>query len=718
MGGYNKWNVMKKNLLTILRTLVFVVPLSMCFVSCEGFDLEELFGNIIKPGGDEDEDGDSEKSYYQIAPEDLNGWDEGVFYYGNEDGAYYAYYIVSQTDTTDGTITVCLNEAANSDADKSLIFHFSKEGDVLKIILRGYHLDAQSYDEKVDFIVYDTEDNAVGGFSVPYIRLDSMQSTRSSSPFFNSKGEFSVSKTLNFAEFAKQGADVLGNIVNFSEGNYDEIISDYLLGKIAGTVAKSFVAELLVPEVLKSFLQLHYERLKNSYMGNASIEITSVKRTSDTTIDVEGVISNVSSIPSSHYVVYDGLPGFVDNKVVYGVAVGSNDYPGLYLNENCTSMHYVSEGKYSFTFYADVIPGKVYYFRPFLVPEGKLWNEDEIFPDWCTCIRYGEAKKFMDMSVELSNFKQVKCTKDGEEYSAQFTIDAKILGLFDDLQNWGIKVETESQKSDFWGGYRYYADKSSGISLSTEMSFTCNVKIKEDDIEDLGEERIAKVTITPFVEVGFNLENTFLEAEEFTISISGDLCDDANHVHAVDLGLSVKWACCNVGASVPEGYGGYYAWGETEEKSNYTETTYKYIRDLDGDGYYYDDDANWINIGSNISGTSYDVAHVKWGGSWRMPTKDEIKELCNKCSWEWTTVNGVSGQKVTGPNGNSIFLPAAGYRLGTEVYYRGSYGHYWSGTPDEDYSNDACYLYFDSDGHDWNYNYYRSFGHPVRPVTE
>ncbi len=193
----------------------------------------------------------------------------------------------------------------------------------------------------------------------------------------------------------------------------------------------------------------------------------------------------------------------------------------------------------------------------------------------------------------------------------------------------------------------------------------------------------------------------------------GALCNDSNHVHAVDLGLSVKWACCNVGASVPEGYGGYYAWGETEEKSDYDWDTYKYYIDTNGDGYK----DTWQNIGSNISGTSYDVAHVKWGGSWRMPTVDEIKELCEKCSWEWTTVNGVNGQKVTGPNGNSIFLPAAGYRYGTSLYYAGSYGYYWSGTLRGYRGYFAYGLYFYSGGRGWDGDY-RLDGFAVRPVSE
>lgn len=173
--------------------------------------------------------------------------------------------------------------------------------------------------------------------------------------------------------------------------------------------------------------------------------------------------------------------------------------------------------------------------------------------------------------------------------------------------------------------------------------------------------------------------------------------------YAVDLGLSVKWASCNVGADVPEGYGGYYAWGETEEKSNYTWENYKYYES---------------SIGSNISGTSYDVATVKWGGSWRMPTLDEIKELSDKCSWERTSVNGVSGHRVTGPNGKSIFLPAAGSVNGTEVSDRGWGAYYWSGTLKEGNSYYAFKFGFYGHSTGWGSDRPRHYGLTVRPVTE
>ncbi|MBR3939078.1 MAG: PEGA domain-containing protein [Bacteroidales bacterium] len=170
----------------------------------------------------------------------------------------------------------------------------------------------------------------------------------------------------------------------------------------------------------------------------------------------------------------------------------------------------------------------------------------------------------------------------------------------------------------------------------------------------------------------------------------------------VDLGLSVKWATCNVGASQPHGYGNYYAWGETKTKRKYTEKNSRtYGKNM-----------------SDISGNSnYDVARANWGGSWRMPTKREMKELVNKCTWTWTSQSGVTGHKVTGPNGNSIFLPAAGYCDGSSRDDVGEYGFYWSSTPYEGGTGSAYYLYLLSGSRlvNWSIRYY---GFTVRPVSE
>ncbi len=170
----------------------------------------------------------------------------------------------------------------------------------------------------------------------------------------------------------------------------------------------------------------------------------------------------------------------------------------------------------------------------------------------------------------------------------------------------------------------------------------------------------------------------------------------------VDLGLSVKWATCNVGASSPSDYGNYYAWGETTTKSNYSNSnSVTYGK----------------SMGSIAGNPTYDAARANWGSTWRLPTANEIDELLNKCTWTWTSQGGHNGYKVKGPNGNSIFLPAAGWRYGTSLYGAGETGYSWSATPYEDDTSRAYCLGFSSGDHR-RYWYDRSIGRSVRPVSE
>ena len=183
----------------------------------------------------------------------------------------------------------------------------------------------------------------------------------------------------------------------------------------------------------------------------------------------------------------------------------------------------------------------------------------------------------------------------------------------------------------------------------------------------------------------------------------------------VDLGLSVKWATCNVGASKPEDYGGYYAWGETSTKSEYTWGNCFDCFDDSGDSW------SVYKIGGKTKlepNSGHDTAREKWGGTWRMPTEKELKELNDKCTWKWTTKGGHNGYVVTGPNGNVIFLPAAGF-LADEICYLGTGedGFYWSSMLDSSYSDCACVLNCDSTNHNMS-NSFRRYGESVRPVTD
>ncbi len=189
---------------------------------------------------------------------------------------------------------------------------------------------------------------------------------------------------------------------------------------------------------------------------------------------------------------------------------------------------------------------------------------------------------------------------------------------------------------------------------------------------------------------------------------------------AIDLGLSVKWADRNLGASSSEEYGEYYAWGETSPKSEYSRSTLKYSTDkwkvLFNKYVPSDKSRYWSGNGSPDNKTrldmSDDAARANLGGKWRTPTKDEWEELIEKCTWSWTG----SGYKVTGPNGRSIFLPAAGCRLASSSFAVGSGGDYWSSSLTGD-PNYVLNMEFDS-GVYHMFFCERLVGISVRPVMD
>ena len=192
-----------------------------------------------------------------------------------------------------------------------------------------------------------------------------------------------------------------------------------------------------------------------------------------------------------------------------------------------------------------------------------------------------------------------------------------------------------------------------------------------------------------------------------------------NGYEYVDLGLSVKWATCNVGATEPEEYGYYFAWGETKPKFNYHYywDTYKLCNGKEYSLTKYNNRRNYGTIDNKtVLEAADDAATANWGGAWRMPTKAEQDELRENCTWTRTTQNGVNGYRVTSKsNGNSIFLPAAGYRSDSSLNYAGSDGYYWSRSLDTDSPEFAYCLSFSSGSMGWG-NDRRHCGQSVRPV--
>jgi uncharacterized protein (TIGR02145 family) len=189
----------------------------------------------------------------------------------------------------------------------------------------------------------------------------------------------------------------------------------------------------------------------------------------------------------------------------------------------------------------------------------------------------------------------------------------------------------------------------------------------------------------------------------------------------VDLGLpsGLLWATRNVGASSPEDYGDYFAWGETQPKDVYNWSNYQYCNGSIDQLTKYCNNSSYGYNGFTDNLTTLqpgdDAATANWGSGARMPTKQEWEELRDYCSSVWTTQNGVNGRRFTGPNGNTLFLPAAGYRWNDELYTAGSYGYYWSSSLGTDYPDLAWRFSFYS-GYTYVGRSSRYYGLSVRAV--
>lgn len=268
--------------------------------------------------------------------------------------------------------------------------------------------------------------------------------------------------------------------------------------------------------------------------------------------------------------------------------------------------------------------------------------------------------------------------------------------------------------------YTMTVELGNGTKLSLNTNEVKEVSFADGKIVVSGDDLIQTIN---------NIEDKVNELEALIYTYHGS---NKDHEY-VDLGLSVKWATCNVGATKPYEYGDYYAWGETEEKTSYTWENYKYCR-ITREGGDYDFQLTKYNTSSMyeavdnkiVLDASDDVAHVKWGGNWRMPTRAEQEELRENCTWTWygfdnLEFNGTPGYKVTsnidGYTDRFIFLPVAGRCDGMYYGNGGEQGYYWSSSvnPDEEDVMDAYYLGLRSDRVGL-YHTVRCYGFSVRPV--
>lgn len=303
-------------------------------------------------------------------------------------------------------------------------------------------------------------------------------------------------------------------------------------------------------------------------------------------------------------------------------------------------------------------------------------------------------------------------------------------------QNGSAKISTTIMNKSLFNDNMYVVIRKDGPE--GPVLFKCPFKMSRKPEAEDDEVKITASLSDLDIDETYYVDGPFISVSAlgFTKEVEMEPVQDVNRYingRAVDLGLSVKWASYNVGATAPEEYGDYFAWGETSPKSDYSHDTYRWFGEISDVSDFMNVFTHWLfiikyctdtdlgfvmlNIDNTVLAPEDDAAHVNWGGSWRMPTDAEWIELWSKCARTWTTQNGVSGHLVTGPNGNSIFLPAAGGRGRTDLDNTSSSGIYWSSSLDTDNPYRARGVHFLSN---IVYKEYadRSFGHSVRPVTE
>ena len=320
------------------------------------------------------------------------------------------------------------------------------------------------------------------------------------------------------------------------------------------------------------------------------------------------------------------------------------------------------------------------------------------------------SKKYIEGIFNLSNKSLESVEYVGLTSTSGSTVKGNVEDIFVNFTFEGVRTDDDklinSQYTDEWT----YIYSNSSWQINSEFD-----KSENSEIRTQRSSAVIMLVLDCSSSLGSQFSTAQSNAKSFINTlykavISSPDSEDSNPNPTINgheyvyLGLpsGLRWATCNVGASSPTGYGDYYAWGEIKPKPTYTADNNVTYRNGD--------------IGDFSGNSTYDAARANWGGSWRMPTKLEFQELVDNCKWIWTTENDIKGYKVTGPNGQFIFLPAAGYVIGPSLFNENSDGSYWSSAP-EDLQN-AYGLSFGSSGTHRVSWFNRYYGRSIRPVSD
>lgn len=602
------------------------------------------------------------RGLYALDESEIDDWDEGFIYYSPESSSA-SIYILSKVLKTERFIYInTLDNITNDGFNVSI----NQNGKISNIIYRNtmYNVSYQG-----NYIVLSSYNGITGDITVPITNHSIDARASRSSPSWWSGAEF-VTNLIDI--FQNGGALANGEYAKFLVAlSTDQLISTLKLG------AKGNVLTWIGIELANRA----FFAAAKGVLYHGSIPILSQERENNT-ITLKLSPNNIGATERA----YVGVSILVNNKMVSGIA----KIPSYTVYDKRSNLIAVTPGISEYKFDIDFSALGHYEIRPFLISHSIIQEYDtEFVREWF--VQYGEPQEYSFPDIHVLSVQKKICgaiSDDEVAFGIESTVFIENPLLVD-------KVAVKIVNSDYELGTFSVVP-----SNNNEIILTAQGKIPFENFKKHGE---TTLIISPYAESGDDV--VFGKHYEYVLSLT-DICPDDHHPHAIDLGLpsGTRWCCCNVGAVRPEAYGGYYAWGETSEKSVYNWETYAY-------GSTWND---CDSLGADISGTQYDVAHVRMGVPWVMPSKEQQEELMKYCTREWTSVNGVNGILVTGPNGGQIFLPAGGFRWSDVLYDAGSLGHYWSSAQDPGFSDGAYDLRFDS-GFWYGYGY-RYYGRSVRAV--
>lgn len=641
--------------MNFFKQLVCVFSFLLCIISCDIITPNNEDGNIDWSKGD----------YAFIDMENYPEWESGIITKDHN-------YLLAKIDTSNnGYIGYINSQAFESDG---IVLFFDEDLELQSFATKKgvCYINRNEEQQASLLLVTENENTIFDNIKLPsrstnYAPTNKIE-TRSSSNLSIIKGVAEgVLDLLDIGDLTEGTEQLLDGNWNDSNLNFLEILAGSALKNPFKGLALDALFKYL-EEAKKGFDQMG----QIIFLGDCQIAIRQTKiGLKNFKLDV--TVSGFESLPPINF-----KNGQTKSIVLAGIAINQLPHMTYSANERIIQT-WVVDGNGTKSFEFELPKEVTYYATPYLLPTDGQTR-------FASNIRYGNIIKLPYFNGYIDEFKQESYSKNGDKYT--FKCHAHAICNTKDDEFWKLYYEDDNGEKVFFDAKTY---EEPSVTAPNSAEFEFEIELESNLFKD-GKKDI-KLGIATFTKSYF----VMVASDPQIFELSTDCW--------VDLGLpsGILWAAYNVGASSPEEYGGYYAWGETNTKSAYRYTNYKYAEK---------------HIGSNIVGTKYDAAHVNWGNGARMPSFFELRELAEYCTWETILSDGNKLAKVTGPNGDIILIPFASAR------YDGDYGEeggcdegviLLSGTIDEYNECNAMVLYY-NDIVDLYCVFPRAYGGTIRPV--